>query len=205
MKQILLLTLIFCTGLIACGETGNLHFKEGELRSLETPATFESLRDLVLTPNCVSCHSGYKNFAEVHASAEAILASVEAGRMPKNAPRLAPAEVEFIREWIDAGKPGPASAPVPTEGEKIFAEILGPKCIQCHNPNGQAKFLDLSDRQKIWERRAELLNFDEPEKSYLMEVITDPDEPMPPAYSNLERLTEEEVARLNDWISRGLP
>lgn len=198
--------LIFSTGLIACGKTSNLKFKESELRSLETPVNFSTLRKLVLNSNCISCHSGYKNYSEVEANAEKILASVESGRMPKNAPSLGEEEIDFIRRWIEAGKPeGESESKPSSEGEKIFAEILGPKCVQCHNPNGEARFLDLSSRQVIWEKRSEILNFDAPEKSYLVEVITDPVEPMPPPYSKLERLTPEEVKRITDWISRGLP
>lgn len=192
--------------LIACGETGNLHFKEGEIQNLGSDMNFSSLRDEVLEPKCIGCHSNYKAYAIVSSIAEKILDSVEAGRMPKNSSPLSKAEIDFIRDWISAGKPKGATNNVPaSETEKIYATILGPKCVQCHNPNGEAKFLDLSNRQVIWDRRSEILNFEAPEKSYLIEVITDPEEPMPPSYSKLERLTEEEVARITDWIRKGMP
>ena len=71
---------------------------------------------------------------------------------------------------------------------------------------GKQSFLDLSTRQKFFDRRHDLLNnFEDVENSYLIEVITDPDEPMPPPYSNIERLNEEEVKTLIDWIKKGLP
>lgn len=206
MKQSFLILILSVCGLIACGETGNLHFKEGALQSLDTEISFSTLRAEVLNSKCISCHSNYKEYAVVSENAEKILASVEAGRMPKNSAPLSSAEISIIKNWINAGKPEGKKDQKPLgESEKIYAEILGPKCVQCHNPNGEAKFLDLSTRQAIWDQRAEILNFDEPEKSYLMEVVTDPVEPMPPTYSNLQRLTEEEVGKLTDWIRRGMP
>lgn len=206
MKSSILYLLISFFGLISCGETGNLHFKEGEIQNLDSEISFNSLRTQILSPKCISCHTNYKNFDVVSGSAEVILNSIETGRMPKNSSPLRANEINFFKDWIAAGKPrGNESERDQSEGEKIYADILGPKCVQCHNPNGEAKFLDLSSRQAIWNRRAEILNFEDPQNSYLIEVITDPEEPMPPSYSKLERLTEDEVERLKEWIKRGMP
>jgi len=193
-------------GFIACGETGNLHFKEGTLQNLDNEVSFSTLRSQVLNSKCIGCHANYKDYQTVSENAEEILASIESGRMPKNSSPLDSSEISYFRKWIEADKPeGNANIGSHSETDTIYAEILGPKCIQCHNPNGEAKFLDLSTRQAIWDQRSEILNFEEPEKSYLIEVMTDPEEPMPPKYSNLERLTQEEVERVKAWIGRGLP
>ena len=67
-------------------------------------------------------------------------------------------------------------------------------------------FLDLSTRQNFFDQRHNLLNnFEDVENSYLIEIITDPEEPMPPTWSNIERLNEEEVKTLIEWIKKGLP
>lgn len=84
--------------------------------------------------------------------------------------------------------------------------MIIPKCIQCHNPDGIAGFLDLSSRQKFFEQRHELLNnFEDVESNHLVKAITGPEASMPPTWSGIEQLNEEEVKTLIEWIKKGLP
>jgi hypothetical protein len=123
---------------------------------------------------------------------------------------------------VDAGAPefsGANSGQKPEEPlglepnwKSISELIVFPKCLVCHNPNGEAKFLDLSTRQSFFEKRDELfgegqkfLDFLDPANSYVIGVITDEFEPMPPEYSGLPRLNEDEVRTLMEWIGLGLP
>ena len=50
-----------------------------------------------------------------------------------------------------------------------------------------------------------MFDFENPEQSYMLEVIQDPLEPMPPLDSGIPQLTEEEIAVLQEWIRLGLP
>jgi hypothetical protein len=137
--------------------------------------------------------------------------------MPKRGPELSEKLKTILREWISAGAPsGDDTAPSDdvygpnwkTVSQKIFI----PKCLVCHNPEGQAKFLDLSSRQVIFNARntsfeddRKLINIEEPDKSYLVDVIVDEDEPMPPKWSNISTLSSEDVILIKEWISLGLP
>lgn len=134
------------------------------------------------------------------------------GRMPKNAAPLNDNLKGLLNTWVTSGAPrgGQNTSPVGTKlvatWESLSRKVFFPKCVQCHNPNGQASFLDLSTRQKFFDQRDDLLNnFEDVETSYLIEVVTDPDEPMPPSDSNIERLNKEEINTLIEWIKKGLP
>lgn len=95
--------------------------------------------------------------------------------------------------------------PVTADWNSISAVIFVPRCIPCHNPRGQARFLDLSTRESVLAASDKIFNFEDPEASYLIEVIRDPLEPMPPPTSSLRQLSEDEVSILIDWIAQGLP
>lgn len=111
---------------------------------------------------------------------------------------------------------GAAATKTPTElkpeWKAVAALILLPKCSGCHNPDGSAKFLDLSTRQAIFKDRnrvfasgRKLADLENPENSYLLEVINDPLEPMPPKSSKIPRLNQDEVQVIGEWIQLGLP
>lgn len=95
--------------------------------------------------------------------------------------------------------------PLTADWNSLSAGIFVQRCIPCHNPKGQARFLDLSTRENIIAESARLFDFENPQASYLIEVIRDPLEPMPPKTSSLKPLEEDEVQILIDWIAQGLP
>lgn len=209
MKRVVLLF----AGLIlsSCGERSPLQFDVKEELPLSGELNFSSVRAAILRPKCVSCHRQYDTYAGVKPDLEKIIAAVESDRMPKNALALSPNQKDFLRKWVSLGAPA-GDLPEPTDDEtlkpnwaSLEGKLFGPKCIQCHNPNGEAKFLDLSARSEIWKERQKLFNFDDPGASYFIEVISDVDEPMPPAYSGLPRLSSEEINVLKKWIGDGLP
>ena len=181
--------------------------------------TFKEISEKVLKPQCIQCHQGYEKYSIVKKDLKDIIKSVNSNRMPKNLPSLDNNLKELLEEWQSQGAPEVArtnpgnTEPTPVEPTKLeptwnsLSELVFfPKCTTCHNPNGEASFLDLSSRQTFFDNRDYLLNnFENVESSYLIEVITDPDEPMPPPYSGLDRLTEEEVKTITEWIKRGLP
>lgn len=181
---------------------------------------FQSVKEVVFSPRCIECHSQYESYSAVKREIQAIRISVEAGRMPKTGGPLSESQKNILYAWIDRGAPESAGeTPVAQEPEtmtpdwkSISENIITPKCLVCHNPSGQAAFLDLTSRQSLFENRnrvfgsgLKLLDFENPDNSYLLQVITDPDEPMPPVFSNISRLNEEEVSMIREWIRLGLP
>jgi hypothetical protein len=174
--------------------------------------------------HCVDCHSQYSVYANVRLELVAIANSVQLNRMPKSGGPLSDNLKQLLQKWLEAGAPeNPGQTPeippppirVELNWKSISDNIISPRCLICHNPQGQAKFLDLSTRQAMYSARGKLfgigaekkklLDLDIPKNSYLLNIIQDPDEPMPPAWSNIRRLTTAEVQLLSDWIGLGLP
>ena len=149
--------------------------------------------------------------------------------MPKNTAPLSADMKNLLKFWIDSGAPEKSLPPSggenredqdddlkkPGDREEVILEakwgsisknIIFPKCAQCHNPNGEGSFLDLTNLDKIKEQKDYIIgDYNKPEDSLLYEVITDPFEPMPPPRSGLSKLTEAEVKVLADWIKADLP
>ncbi len=184
---------------------------------------FKEIKERIFAPKCISCHGQYESYSNVKFELSSIRAQVLIDRMPKSGGPLTLELKALLSAWSDAGAPETlASAPIDSKlprdlqpnYDSISLVILGPKCTACHNPQGQAKFLDLSSRLAIFSQRTrvfgpgagqKLIDFDKPEDSYLLKVVNDPVEPMPPTWSGLPRLTGSEVQVIQDWIRLGLP
>lgn len=213
LKLSLSLTLIITIG--GCGNYEEFKEDPSTLFSRVAPAqglTFSEIKSQVLTPKCIRCHPGYEDYQTVINSIDSITAQVRSDRMPKDGPMGAELK-GLLFSWIAAGtpqgnvipvKPSPRDELAPNY-ESIAKNILGKKCVVCHNPQGQVPFLDFSTRESIWKKRKLLFNFDKPESSYILEVIQDPVEPMPPMNSPFEQLNQEEIDVLKEWIGLGLP
>jgi mono/diheme cytochrome c family protein len=204
--------IIFISG---CGNYEEFKEDPSTLFSRVAPSqglTFSEIKSQVLTPKCIRCHPGYEDYQTVINNIDSIGAQVRSDRMPKDGPMGADLK-GLLFSWIAAGtpqgdvipvKPSPNDELVPNY-ESIAKNILGKKCIACHNPQGQVPFLDFSTRESIWKKRKLLFNFEKPESSYILEVIQDPVEPMPPINGPFEQLNQEEIDVLKEWIGLGLP
>lgn len=193
---------------------------EDEVSNQKKEATldFASVKARIFDPRCASCHSQFANYAAVKRELPAISSSVNSGRMPKVGGPLSASEKSLLFDWINIGAPQfadrtPVEAPeelLPVWGS-IFDHIVASHCLVCHNPNGQAKFLDLSTRDAFLKSKdrmfdgKKLLDSEHPDESYLIEVIEDPIEPMPPVWSSIPRLTKPEIEVLKEWIKQGMP
>jgi mono/diheme cytochrome c family protein len=178
---------------------------------------YASLERALFAPHCLECHAQYASYEGVRRELSAIGDAVSSGQMPKGS--LLSAELKAsLAAWIAAGAPlevNAPSTPPPTLSPtfaSLNAEVFTPLCVSCHGPNGQAKFLDLSSQEAILAARSrmfangkKLFDSANPDASYILEVVNDNEEPMPPPYSNLRRLSVEEVGALREWISRDLP
>lgn len=195
-------------------DDGNLRFSKEELG-------YSVVQSKIFSPRCVSCHQQYGSYAGVRRELASISSAVSANRMPKTGGPMSDRLKQLLLDWINAGAPEiagqiPVQEPVTIQPvwQSISDNIIAPRCLVCHNPNGQAKFLDLSARQAIFSSRnrlfgegkgKKLVDLDQPELSYIFDVISDDVEPMPPLWSNIRRLNDEEIRVLKDWIGLGLP
>lgn len=187
-----------------------------------TAVYFAEIFEQILQPQCLRCHANYSDYSDVSTRLNEILRRVQMDDMPRSAPPLSADLKALLLAWVEAGAPErqERTSPPPDEntdddsGELIPLEanwislnqnVFGPKCAICHQVGGIAGFLDLSKRQTFFEQREWLLNFDLPESSHLIEVISDPVSPMPPISSSANPVTAEELAIIIEWIKFGLP
>lgn len=205
--------LILCILAVACGNYDKV--TEGPLldtsRFGASELSFASVKTQIFDVSCLRCHPGYANYNTVKKDINKIVGSVMSNRMPKNAAPVSNELKALLLAYVEAGAPlggneNTSPVPVPvTNWSHISETIIFPKCFVCHNPEGEASFVDLSTRQAIFEAREQLVNFENPDESYLLQIVQDEVEPMPPQRSNIERLTQDEIALLREWIRLGLP
>lgn len=181
---------------------------------------FETVKKSIFVTRCTSCHQQYNSYQGVRLELSAIETAVKSNRMPKSGGPLSDEQRNLLSNWVAGGalefagipnSPNPISNLEPV-WKSISEYIIIPKCLVCHNPQGQAKFLDLSTRQKMYENRnrvfaggSKLIDLESPEKSYLIEILRDEEEPMPPVWSNIPQLSANEIKILQQWLSLGLP
>lgn len=177
--------------------------------------TFADIQKQVIGPKCITCHAGYTNYSAVKADLSKILREVLSDNMPKkpNAP-LTDDEKSLLVSWQEDGaplgnvvaiEPSPEDDGLQPNWKSISKNILQKKCTACHNPQGEQAFLPFTTRLEMFSKRDKLFNFDEPEKSYILEVIQDSFEPMPPLDSPFKSVTQDEINVLTEWIRLGLP
>ncbi len=181
---------------------------------------YATLQARIFTPRCIQCHQQLNSYAGVKREIRAIEDTVGKNRMPKFGPEL-PRELKtLLSQWIVAGTPELEGAPPATESPEVLepnwksisANVVYPKCLACHNPSGEAKFLDLSslaavraNQNRVFAGGKRLIDVANPEQSYFLEVILDPNEPMPPKWSNIAPLDQATVRILTEWIALDLP
>ena len=172
---------------------------------------FPSISASILQPQCVKCHARYDDYAAVVAEWDSIIDSITTGRMPKAANRLQPDQIAVLNAWAANGFPYMVGEEPPEQIElapywaSVSERIFQPHCIACHGPNGEADWIDFTNYESILEKKDEFFNIAEPRNSYMIEVILDPAEPMPPLESNVPSLSQDQIRVLLDWIGQDLP
>lgn len=173
--------------------------------------SFSDVQREIFNPKCVMCHLQYENYGAIRRELNEISAAVETNRMPKIGGPLSEDQKQMLRNWIAAEVP-PESVQLEANWKSISENIVNPRCLVCHNPRGQAQFLDLSTREafiknkdRLFGSGQKLINETQPELSYLIEIVKDDVEPMPPRWSNIRRLNTDEINILMEWIGKSLP
>ena len=191
--------------------TGSGNFGRGGFSEKITNLDFQSVQTQVLQNKCVQCHARYENYAAVVAEFDDILDSVVTGRMPKDASELTRSEIGILNSWAANGFPYMAGAEPPEQiemepyWESISQRVFQPHCTACHSPDGEVPWLDFTNYESVIAKKDELFNIADPRNSYMIEVILDPEEPMPPLESNVRSLSQEQLRVLLDWIGQDLP
>ena len=179
---------------------------------------FSSLKKNVFN-RCIGCHDQYKNHDGVRRELAAIKDSIRLNRMPKSGSRLDAEQKDLLNRWIQEGAPEFSDMttqpiyfpPLEPTWKSIYDGLIAPKCLVCHNPNGQAKFLDFSNRDAVYSQKnrtfggVKLIDFENPDDSYIIQILTDKDEPMPPIWSNISLLSDDERKVFSQWLALGLP
>jgi mono/diheme cytochrome c family protein len=182
---------------------------------------FATIQARVLRPHCMNCHGNFGDYTTVKNKIDIIVDKVRTDQMPLGS-KLAADLKTILFQWAADGAPqtgtgpnpnptpptpGPVPVPVPLEPtfKSINFHILQKKCIACHNPNGRARFLDMSSYQAIRANQGRLFDFRRPERSDIVDEITDDEEPMPPRSSSFSPVTAQELKTLIQWIRNGIP
>ncbi|MCA2970272.1 MAG: PSD1 domain-containing protein [Acidobacteriaceae bacterium] len=139
-----------------------------------------------------------------------LLSMVSTGRMPVAGPKLTPAEVDTLRQWIEQGalnageSPGAARPPV---AQRDVETILSAKCWVCHGRREQSAGLDLRSHASLLRggRSGPALVPGNPEASLLVQRIAAQQMPPPKLQEqfSVRGLTEDELAKVKQWIAEG--
>lgn len=221
-KNLLLFLPLFiflgCGSVLNSEHTAGATDTNGNAAESVNKISFSEIRTKILAPQCIQCHVQYGDYDFVKKDVSAILSSVQQGRMPKNSSPLSAELQLLLKQWSDAGAPNEIVADTPvTEPinnnelqatwDSLYKNIFVPKCVICHNPTGQAPWVDVSSRKGMASTLIKHLDFKVPENSKLILRLSDPEEPMPPLPpdSNIPQLTKAEINVVIDWIKAGIP
>lgn len=176
---------------------------------------FAEIRDQILTPSCIGCHSGTKpmrlvTFEEVKANLNRIRDAVLVRKiMPKRGP-LGENEMTMLAKWMDDGAPeigtGPA-VPAPATGAarpvvkwaELKQKVLNGRCFVCHYADNPDKISNLDDLETFQGTVG---------TSYFLSVVS---ASMPPAPKgtpegapNPSELSRAEKELLSFWLVDGM-
>ncbi len=178
----------------------------------EDRLTFSNLSQKVFSPHCIKCHGNFSDYDTVKTQINAIVNMVRTNAMPVG--DTLPVDLKsLLFDWAAAGAPQDQTGPLPIPSPEPLAptykslnkNVFQKKCIACHNPAGRASFLDLSSYEALSQARSRLFDFRRPERSEIIDEITDSEEPMPPLRSSFAQVTNEEIKTLIKWIQQGIP
>lgn len=192
----------------------------------------------IFVPHCIRCHGNaggvnLESYDNAKANALRAQSAILAGTMPpggalssrakqllalwisKGMP-LAPVPVDTIDGGDGDNLPDPELPPLAPTYASLKVHVFSARCTACHS-SSNTRLQPLTTREEIINPRVGLVDFERPERSYLLEVIRnrtfaqenvedDDDEvQMPPARSNIEAVPAEHIQVLEEWIRRGAP
>jgi len=188
-------------------------------QELLTKISYGEVRDVVFKPSCIACHgdSGNVNletFESTRPHLEEIRAtSLNSRTMPK-APfaNLNKTQLQYLAAWYQAGTPEFAKDPNPPRPPEVLkptfasikANIFVPKCIKCHNPDGNADRVPLETIEDLVKSPLEVVIPQNADESGLILVLLEGARgKMPPENSGISPVSASEIEIIKTWINNG--
>jgi mono/diheme cytochrome c family protein len=169
---------------------------------------FAAIRDNVLKPQCMQCHSWSTNETEVikrivpgDPSTSALYKIVLSGQMPAGKPRLTDQSLGMLEQYILHVNSNQAIKPIPLAATyaSLKVHLFEKSCTRCHNPDVRIKH---TKRPLLTSKEAIIARFDD-----ILYSMTDAwnmnDNEMPPATSDVPRVSEEVINMLIKWKDAG--
>jgi len=169
---------------------------------------FTLLRDNVLRPQCLQCHSDWVN-SEVKVNKKIkygdpehsdLYIQVESGRMPENATRLNSQSLNLVRLYIlkMAGAQAPQKIPLEATYASLSVNLFEKSCTSCHSADGKNKKPYLTNKEKIMENINDIINYSGDAWD------RDDDTEMPPKNKG-SRISAEVLNMLKQWKQLDFP
>ncbi len=88
----------------------------------------------------------------------------------------------------------------------IKANIFQAKCLPCHVRGEEAEDVPLDNLDLILSSSRKLIVSGSPDESKILTAVKRMDsKQMPPSDSGIDRLTEQEISLIEQWIQKGAP
>ncbi len=216
---------------------GKPEFVESKINEINIDSvqySFADIKEFVLKPNnCFECHSHFEDYSTTIENLTSITSTFQTDRMPYPVAKggqvepLSMQQKKMWMSWVDQGAPLFVGEQAEAVGESlqpnwfsIRNNILGPKCILCHNSFGRRGPNDMSTYESLmtwFQKSPKLFDVSDPENSHFIGAIigrVDEDEfffdAMPfissrDDVSDLSEVTDLELDVLKEWIGNGLP
>ncbi len=195
----------------------------------------EIRRDLLVPFNCLGCHTNFNSYGTVRRLAPAIISYLATDQMPFPQRRGSPVTLvppvtkAKFNTWLQQGAPEFADQPAATQRPEdpkatwvyLRNNVLGPKCIICHNSYGPRAPTDMSTFKGLmaWSKKnPKLFDLKDPQNSHFVGSMlgrVDDDEffydPMPfnsaadDISAVIPAVTPQELELIKQWIALGLP
>lgn len=207
-NKIIFLTLIFlssCVNGIITGTDESARFKISPLN--QGQVDFTVVKNLILTPFCVQCHTWANAEEKVlqrvvagNPAASNLYLQVESGRMPQGLPRLSTNLLLVLQKYIEGIASIPPPLPITATYTSLKANLLEKSCLSCHNTleATRRRIPDFESKTQVITSADDIL--------YTMTTGRELDDiPMPPTNSNAPIPTLEIINAFKNWIAAGFP
>jgi mono/diheme cytochrome c family protein len=209
MKNRVLLSLLLLT-LAACKvQTGTDESSQFKVFSYaDSQVNFAVIKENVLVPQCLQCHSWSTNETEFNKRIVAgnpelseVYKMLKSGQMPSGKPRLTNQSLQLVEQYIIHVNSNAVPKPIPLAPtySSLKVNIFEKSCIRCHNPDVLVKH---PKRPLFTSKEAIVAKYKD-----IIYSVTDAwmmnDNEMPPEKSKIPRLTDEEINMLKEWQQSG--